>query len=263
MEEGPTAAAAPSLTLRLCTWNVHSFSFFSPSASTPTRDIPGKVHAALTDGAVDVALLQEVTEDTIRTRFPSARFCPAPGYLGNALVLGRGAVVDHWACHTIDSDRSMLSARVVWADHALHVYCTHLDHQSEARRLRQLDAVLRVVDADRAALYGGNSFPHVLGGDLNALARADYDDARWRALEAHRAERYWEAPESQVTAKLAQEGYVDLGAAQPVMSSRFATRIDYIWAKHLPVTWKHEALGSLQEPGLSDHRSVLVALTLQ
>ena len=72
----------------------------------------------------------------------------------------------------------------------LRVATTHLDHISEAERSTQAAHVVR----ELAAAEDGGGPSTLLLGDLNALTRADYDDAQWQLHEAHRRERGWEPP---------------------------------------------------------------------
>ena len=86
---------------------------------------------------------------------------------------------------------------------------THLTPHSPAKRLSEAKALRRLLPAG----------PTLLLGDLNALTRADYDDAQWQLHESHRRERGWEPP---------AEVLVDAGTRRTVGSggARFAMRCE-------------------------------------
>jgi endonuclease/exonuclease/phosphatase family metal-dependent hydrolase len=97
--------------------------------------------------------------DDPQTAFGNAILSPHPilAFAGHRLTTPAG-----------HSARALLEARLLLPDHrALTVYVTHLDHQSEAVRMGQVQALLLWAGRDRDR-------SHLLLGDLNALAPNDY-----------------------------------------------------------------------------------------
>ena len=67
----------------------------------------------------------------------------------------------------------------------------------------------------------------------------------------------WELPCHKVTDLLKEKGFVDLSSSNVKMSSRFDTRIDYIFFKG-KAKKEIKKCGILEEKGLSDHKCVFV-----
>lgn len=164
---------------------------------------------------------------------PSDAFAPLASY-GNAL-LTRFPLLAHAGHHLTPIDgheqRGLLEARLLLPEgrKTLSIYVTHLDHLSEAVRGEQLTALLQWTTRDRAR-------PHLLLGDLNALAPGDYEENP-EALAALRSVAWTSRVASdafQVVSRLMRRGYVDAGAAsgpEPTFpTSEPLIRIDYIWA---------------------------------
>lgn len=75
--------------------------------------------------------------------------------------------------------------------------------------------------------------------------------------------RYWEEPKDHVTSALALAGWKDLLIGAPLLSSRFDTRIDYVFSRG--GEWNVRSYGTLPKEdcaALSDHLSVVVDLEL-
>lgn len=174
-----------------CTWNVHSF--------MDCRR--GEIAAEAAAAGVEVLLLQECTAAGLDAQFPPAEwtavYCGAPGdWMGNAVcVRGRAKLLETRKVQ-LDGERSALWARIeLPGRRPAHVFATHLDHQSEARRLWQVEALLREAERLAAACEEEQLMQQqqqqqllllpafLLGGDLNSLCRADYEDARWAELQ--------------------------------------------------------------------------------
>ncbi|CAK9040057.1 unnamed protein product [Durusdinium trenchii] len=140
--------------------------------------------------------------------------------------IGRGCLAVCVALRPQQKDKSESEAQ------RFAVLATHLDHISEAERLRQTESIL----FHRARLSKG--LPHLLVGDLNAMKRSDYSAKEWAALETRNSENRWSPPEdSAALAALEAAGYRDLGRLpQTQQTSRWTlradppARIDYIYA---------------------------------
>lgn len=161
---------------------------------------------------------------------PQFAFAPLASY-GNAL-LTRYPLLAHAGHHLTPApgheQRGLLEARVLLPDGRtpFSVYVTHLDHLSEAVRVQQLTAALQWTVRDRAR-------PHILLGDLNALAPADYqaDPAALEALKADPQFARLVGEGMELIPRLLRRGYVDAQAGDPqptFPAERPRVRIDYI-----------------------------------
>jgi endonuclease/exonuclease/phosphatase family metal-dependent hydrolase len=188
-----------------------------PSEARPALDLLAK--ALGMEAAFGVALT------------PQFAFAPLASY-GNAL-LTRYPLLAHAGHHLTPIDgheqRGLLEARVLLPDGRtpFSVYVTHLDHLSEAARVRQLAAVVQwtVRDRDR---------PHLLMGDFNTLAPSDFaaDPTALATLQNDPDFERLVGQGMQVVTRLLRRGYSDAQAAEAAPTfpaDRPAVRIDYIW----------------------------------
>lgn len=267
--------------LLICSWNVHHMSFLT-TVNHGGADTGAAVRsAAFRQFGVDVLCLQEVSQDKLDQVFGHdyhAIYSPAPGlWLGNALVVPQSpntsAQENLWkvvrqSSLKIDVDRAVLSVMLEASEDPacrIRIYCTHLDYQSETRRLRQMQKILDLValeDEEQGPEYA--ALPVVLVGDLNALTREDYDESQWVALVAHRMERRWEPPESLVVSFLKEKGWQDLTCSNHrIFGSRFQTRIDYFFGRAsagMEVLADGPATFGEAENALSDHQPICLSL---
>jgi endonuclease/exonuclease/phosphatase family metal-dependent hydrolase len=167
--EGPVEVLA-------ATWNVHSFVMCRT----------GQIAAEAVRAGIEVLLLQECSAACVAAQFRKpewqAAYAGAPGdWMGNAVCVRGRARLGAWRKAQLDVERSALLASVAVAGRRLLVCCTHLDHQSEERRVRQLEALLDELQRESDSALGRGRV--LLGGDLNALTRLDYSDARWAELQ--------------------------------------------------------------------------------
>jgi endonuclease/exonuclease/phosphatase family metal-dependent hydrolase len=191
--------------------------------------LPGETRVALE--CLASALHMDVAFGVALT--PQFAFAPLASY-GNA-VLTRYPLLAHAGHHLTPVEgheqRGLLEARILLPDGrtALSVYVTHLDHRREAVRITQLLAALQWTVRDRGR-------PHLLLGDLNAVAPGDYA-GRPEALAALAATEdlaHLAADEPQVLPRLLRSAYVDAGAAAGSPAPSFPAaapqvRIDYIF----------------------------------
>eukprot|EP01045_Picozoa_sp_COSAG04_P010412 COSAG04_NODE_637_length_11700_cov_478.131885_6_plen_339_part_00 len=171
---------------------------------------------------------------------------------------------------------------------SIQICCLHLDHVREPTRLDQLRAIAqRQLGAPKPA-------SQLWLGDFNALARSDYSAEAWEAIASHRAKSKWEEPRSDasdvVTNAAAPRkprgkmrgksssggkkqptaeglGFADCWQAAaertgPLGTSRFGTRIDYIYASAALVAAAEVVRCEHIEtiPAVSDHNAVLATL---
>ena len=180
----------------------------------------------------------------------------------------------------------------------IEIACVHLDHVRETTRLSQLRAI-----ADHQ-LSPHREQRQIWLGDYNALTRSDCSEEMWARIADHRARSSWEAPVSEVSemmtgrpqglaagrgggggggtsangkprrsAPLPALGFTDCWSAAeerngPLGTSRFNTRIDYIYAS--PALMKGSDSAAVVRrcdhfetiPHVSDHQAVFATLDL-
>lgn len=112
--------------------------------------------------------------------------------------------------------------------------------------------------------------PHVICGDFNALCKDDFSENYLEQVARIRAAGDWESPKFDVTEKMKSLGYVDVFRRlnpslkdRSIATSRFGTRIDFIWMSPSFVElidWEKSAAKIEGDKKLSDHRAVLLSL---
>lgn len=259
-------------TIKIVTWNIHSF----------YGCFDANISKLLEDNDVDVCFFQEATKSGMSSR----KFGPDPGALvgrtffagAPTASMGNGIYISSKKKFKVFREahkllrlreRSALSIGVVFEGrYRIQFFCTHLDHVDEDMRMIEAQTLLDFVDTERVVLGCRNqSFPHVIGGDFNALSRADYTDARWTEITRHRAMSSWEPPQSRLVDEflVRDNFYVDVCAKSDlkVWSSRFDTRIDYFFANADAIRegFEFTCLGSLPNTEtMSDHKTVVVEM---
>jgi endonuclease/exonuclease/phosphatase family metal-dependent hydrolase len=160
---------------------------------------------------------------------------PAPDDIpyGNAL-LSRWPILAYAAHHLSPAasygQRGLLEVRLLLpSGQPLTVYVTHLDHRSEAIRLAQWASANAWLLRDRGR-------PHLLMGDFNALAAADYPTPQnVECLRSYQAAQGWPAPAFDLVEQVLKAGYVDAcdrigqGRRPTWPSAAPERRIDYIF----------------------------------
>ena len=290
MPQGVQTTHLEATTLRVATLNVHGWHNESDSSWK------GLVHL-LQATAPDVVALQEATKHRVpalaealgglhwlvrRNCALLSRYPLTPignGYTGGKSRNQSGRSASRKECKH-DCRTRHCTARVCLGSEedpiAVDIVCLHLDHVREPTRLSELAKLVAHLSRELTAL-GLAPTPHrILTGDFNALTRDDYTAAEWARIADVRARNAWEAPVSEVTAamtraptKAAPLGLqmVDacrdfvtanaLGACTP--TSRFGTRIDYIYLSHALAGGGVAAYEchNCMEPDISDHNLVL------
>lgn len=194
--------------------------------------------------------------------YPEAGF-PAP--YGNAL-LTRYPILSAEAHLMVDlpgrEQRGFLRAVLdTDASSLLTIYVTHLDHRHEDARLAQAKSMLGLI-----ARFGDH--PHVILGDLNALAPSDYADCPEKLTILEKSSREVESG-GQVVTQLLQAGYVDAYAAaghgpgETWSTENPRTRIDYAFLSPSLAMWLHrcQRWNTVLSQVASDHFPLLLELT--
>jgi len=279
----------PSTTLRVATLNVHGWHNESDSSWK------GLVHL-LQATAPDVVALQEATKHRVpdladvlgglhwlvrRNCALLSRYPLTPignGYTGGKARNQSGRSASRKECKH-DCRTRHCAARVCLGSEEdpieVDIVCLHLDHVREPTRLSELAKLVAHLSRELTAL-GLAPTPHrILTGDFNALNRDDYTAAEWARIADVRARNAWEAPVSEVTAAMTRaptkaaplglqmvdacRDFVTANALGPCTpTSRFGTRIDYIYLSHALAgggVSAYECHNCM--PDISDHNLVL------
>lgn len=233
--------------MKVLTYNVHGW--LTPDGNAPNVEMLAEVIAAT--GADLIGLNEvfhpwrtpagpalKVLADTLGMAYafgPTLPAEPIPGDVpyGNAL-LSRWPILAYASHHLAPTvsygRRGLLEARVLLpSGRPFTVYITHLDHRSEAIRLEQWASANTWLLRDRGR-------PHLLLGDFNALAAADYPTPETvEQLKAYQIAQSWPTPAFDLIAQVRKAGYVDafdrsrVGQGQTWPSAAPERRIDYIF----------------------------------
>ncbi len=124
----------------------------------------------------------------------------------------------------------------------------HLNHVDEKIRNKEIDEILNKINK-----YS-DEYPSILLGDFNALTKSDYSIKEWADIYKIRKYGQWELPVHELTDKLNVEWY-DCGKKEKHNTSRYNTRIDYIYTKHLNII-SYDVIETI--PLISDHNLVSI-----
>ena len=124
----------------------------------------------------------------------------------------------------------------------------HLNYIDEKIRNEEIDDILEKINTYT------HEYPSILLGDFNALTRSDYTVKEWSDIFKVRKYGQWELPVHELTDKLNNEWY-DCGKHKPLVTSRYNTRIDYIYTKNMKIINYN-----IEEtiPSISDHNLVMM-----
>lgn len=124
----------------------------------------------------------------------------------------------------------------------------HLNYIDEKIRNEEIDDILEKINTYT------HEYPSILLGDFNALTRSDYTVKEWSDIFKVRKYGQWELPVHELTDKLNNEWY-DCGKHNPLVTSRYNTRIDYIYTKNMKII--HYNIEETM-PSISDHNLVMM-----
>ena len=122
----------------------------------------------------------------------------------------------------------------------------HLNYQNEQVRNEEIDEILEKINTYT------DEFPSILLGDFNALTKSDYSSKEWSDIYRTRKYGQWELPVHELTDKLNHEWY-DCGKSDKHVTSRYNTRIDYVYTKNMQVFF-YNVVETM--PQISDHNLV-------
>lgn len=127
----------------------------------------------------------------------------------------------------------------------------HLNYKNENIRLKELNDILK-----KAKLHTDN-YQSILLGDFNALTRKDYDQKKWNDIYKIRKNGNWELPVHELTDNINKE-WNDSGKDNYSPTSRYDTRIDYIYTKNIDVQ-SYDVIQMI--PNISDHNLVTISFS--
>jgi len=130
-------------------------------------------------------------------------------------------------------------------DKRLLVINVHLNYENEDIRIEELSGILENISYT-------NEFPSILLGDFNALTKKDYSEKEWTEIYKIRKNGKWELPVHTLTDMINDE-WNDTGKNNKKKTSRYVTRIDYIYTKKLNIL-SYDVIQMI--PDVSDHNLV-------
>jgi len=141
-----------------------------------------------------------------------------------------------------------------------YLTCIHL--VPKYPKLRQED-ILRISE-DLAPLIN-TSQPQLWMGDFNTLSRSDYSDQEWNNIVRVRQDNGRQAPSNKVVEIIEkfglQDNWVRAGRPEPRTTSRFDTRVDYIFSSDtFNNQWRLAQFGHFPYDA-SDHSLVVAEFT--
>ena len=106
-----------------------------------------------------------------------------------------------------------------------------------------------------------------MAGDYNSLTKEDYRDDEWSVVEEVRRRNSWEAPCTDVTRRMREEGFSDcwetVGRPGPTSTCRYNTHIDYIFTdERLDQVMTCTQVDHLQNQA-SDHAMVVATFAIK
>lgn len=130
-------------------------------------------------------------------------------------------------------------------DKRILVINVHLNYENEDIRMEELSGILENISYT-------NEFPSILLGDFNSLTRNDYSEKEWAEIYKIRKNGKWELPVHILTDMINDE-WNDTGKNNKKKTSRYDTRIDYIYIKKLNIL-SYDVIQTI--PDVSDHNLV-------
>lgn len=180
-------------------------------------------------------------------------------YHNKTALLSKHPIKKH--IHRHNKER-FVSGKIILPNQSIFVTCVHLDYKREPTRIKQM---IHIMDDINHLI---NKYPSIILGDFNALTKKDYSKKEWDDIKVVRKYNKWELPITDLTLQITlqnESGWKLFDTKQlasmslgPLATSRFNTRIDYIYVnKILTDLWdvfqlKHTVI----MPFLTDHNLV-------
>lgn len=130
----------------------------------------------------------------------------------------------------------------------IFVINVHLNYQDEKKRIEEMKEIEQVLD-NYTRFY-----PSILLGDFNSLTRDDYNKKEWTNIAKIRKYGNWELPVHILTDNLLKS-WQDSGHKNKIPTSRYNTRIDYIYTKRINYVF-YDIIQTIHT--LSDHNLVSI-----
>ena len=243
--------AAPPRTFRLLTLNVHGWHNEESQSWSSLVTLLHEKHP-------DVIGLQEATKHRVPALAQALGNFLYWLFRGNCALLSRHPLIPSGPSHTAGRGKTQQGRSVAKSEEKADCrtrHCmarvrpadgseleVHLDHVREPNRLSELAKLVEYM----RTLTTHEVTHRVWMGDFNALTQSDYPPEQWARIADVRARSAWEPPASELTAAMtrAPTKKAPLGlrmvdawdaasaserAAGPLGTSRYDTRIDYIY----------------------------------
>jgi endonuclease/exonuclease/phosphatase family metal-dependent hydrolase len=163
--------------------------------------------------------------------------------------------------------RSIVGVKIDGGSVVNSIYCLHLDHISERRRIQQLDLMFSEYKSLKDDV--SQKLPHLLIGDFNSLSRNDYSEEYLNQMTSIRKKNNWELPHFNVIDEYMKEkGYVDCWKSKhpdlrddTASTCEFGTRIDYVFASNIHDDWHLDTCDIFSSNNITDHNGIVCIWT--
>ena len=164
----------------------------------------------------------------------------------------------------------------------LFVTCLHLNHKTEPKRLKEINAIRKHLDK-----VFKEDHCQIWTGDFNAVTKEDYSDEKWQNITAVRKRNCWELPKTELTAKVDKFEFKQIfgefcnififqvksfgfkdswhltGCPEPIKTCRFETHIDYVYANDKFLSkYKVQEVVHVDDTA-SDHNMVMATFVIK
>ena len=242
----PNNAHLKDVRLRLCTLNVHRLC-----------NATG-INNFIIDYNIDICGMQEVggllslKKLSLNNEY-EALFDESYKTYGNGLIYNKNKLTFVSKRTTIISNnygkKSLFEVVLKYNHELITIYVTHLNHISEPKRLYEWYNIQNLMVINR----------YFILGDFNALTKSDYSEKEWHDIKNVREKDNWELPVEDLTLEIKKQ-YHDCLAEKGTIknTSRFDTRIDYIYTKSIDMIINTEVI----DIDISDHKPVICDIVI-
>ena len=238
--------------IKVGTLNVHEW---SNRTNEYTED---KIIELLNSYNLDIIGIQETNNKSLKN------ICKNLGNY-NFIYSRKTAILSKFPIKKISPDNTKekyVSAKIKLSNEIdpICVTCVHLDYMYEPKRLKEFDNIIKNFNCN----YG------IWLGDFNSLTKNDYSKKEMNKIIDDRRSSKWEEPKFDLTNKITlhdTNGYKLYDAklntklfSGPSYTSRFNTRIDYIYVNNLNLFNVKEVIHVNAMPFATDHNLVIAKL---